>query len=64
MKPRDRKLAILRQLGQESEPITLGELVDKLRLGFSIRTFRRWLNELVAEGVIQKSGQASSLIIT
>ena len=56
MKPRDRKLAILRQLGQESEPITLSELVDKLHLDYTNRTVRRWLNELVDEGLVQKSG--------
>lgn len=56
MKPRDRKLAILRQLGQESEPITLSELVDKLRLDYTNRTVRRWLNELANEGLVQKFG--------
>ncbi|GAB5412179.1 MAG: hypothetical protein ChlgKO_12930 [Chlamydiales bacterium] len=47
MKPRDRKLAILRQLGQEAEPIGASELGEKLQLELADRTIRRWLNELV-----------------
>jgi hypothetical protein len=56
MKPRDRKLFILRQLGQEAEPVTLAELSEKLGLEFTFRTLRRWLNQLIKEGLIQKLG--------
>lgn len=52
----DRKLAVLRKLTQESEPITLSELVEKLEVDYTARTVRRWLNLLVEEGFVQKSG--------
>jgi Fic family protein len=57
MTPRDQKLAFLRQLSQESEPITLSAILDKIQLDYSDRTVRRWLQELVKEGLVQKSGQ-------
>jgi len=56
MNPRDRKLAILRQLGLEAEPITLTILSEKVALDFTTRHIRRLLNQLVDEGVVQKSG--------
>ncbi len=56
MKRRDRKLTILRQLGQEADPITLSELIDKLELNYTTRTIRRLLNELIEEGLVQKFG--------
>jgi len=60
MKPRDRKLAILRQLSQEAEPITLSGLVGKLELPYKDRTIRRWLNGLIVEGLVQKSGHTKN----
>lgn len=56
MKRRDQRLAILRQLGQEAESVTLSELVNKLELNYTNRTIRRLLNELVEEGLIRKFG--------
>lgn len=56
MKRRDRKRIILCQLGQEAEPITLSELLDKLGHDCTERTLRRWLNELINENSIKKSG--------
>ncbi len=56
MKRRDRKRIILCQLGQEAEPITLAELLDKLGHDCTERTIRRWLNELIEENSIKKSG--------
>lgn len=56
MKPRDRKLVILRRLSQESEPISLTELVDKLQVAYTERTIRRWLNRLIEEGLVSKTG--------
>lgn len=56
MKRRDKKLFILRQLGLESEPITLMDLTDKLDFNYTNRTIRRILNELVKEGLVEKFG--------
>ena len=57
MNRRDRKLAILRQLGLESEPITLYELAkNAFELNYSSRTIRRLLNELIEEGLVKKYG--------
>ena len=60
MKPRDRKLAILHQLGKESEPIRSSELSEKLGSNFDQRTIRRWLSKLVEEGLIQKTGHTKN----
>lgn len=60
MKPRDRKLLILRRLSQESEPITLSELLGKLQSEVTLRTVRRYLNQLVSEGLVEKSGQTKN----
>ena len=57
MNLRDNKLAILRQLGQESEPINLPDLLLKLGSEFKERSVRRWLNELIQEGTLRKIGQ-------
>ena len=56
MNRRDRKLAILRQLGLESEPITLYELSNAFEFNYSTRTIRRLLNELIEEGLVKRSG--------
>lgn len=50
-------MAVLRQLRQESEPISLLDLLKKLRNDFSERSVRRWLSKLSEEGVIKKIGQ-------
>lgn len=56
MSLRDNKMAVLRQLGLESEPISLPELVLKLGEGFKERSVRRWLGLMVEEGVVKKIG--------
>ncbi|NGX33881.1 MAG: hypothetical protein K1060chlam1_00223 [Candidatus Anoxychlamydiales bacterium] len=56
MKHRDRKLDILRELGQESEPVALSHLAKVLELNYSDRTIRRLLNELITEGLVKKFG--------
>ena len=61
MKRRDRKLFILRQLGLESEPITLADLVDRLEFNYNNRTIRRLLNELVEEGLVRKIGHTKGV---
>lgn len=57
MSLRDNKMAILRQLGVESEPINLPDLLTKLGNGFKERSVRRWLNLLVQDGAVKKIGQ-------
>lgn len=56
MRPRDRKLLILRELGEEADPLSLGELCEKLGSAFTSRTTRRWVGQLVEEGFVQKTG--------
>lgn len=53
---RDKKLALLWHLGQEFEPISLSDLVDRLEEKHSLRTIRRWLTQLIEEGVVKKIG--------
>ena len=57
MSLRDNKMAILRQLGLESEPISLPVLLKKLDGQFKERSVRRWLSELVRERAVKKIGQ-------
>lgn len=54
---RDKKLAILHQLSQEAEPIGLKDLLEKLGKEYVERSVRRWLMEMVNEGIIEKQGQ-------
>jgi DNA-binding transcriptional ArsR family regulator len=56
MKPRDKKLAVLRFLGQEGGPVSLNEILTKLNSDLKERTVRRWLDELVREGLVEKTG--------
>lgn len=53
----DKKMAVLHQLSQESEPIGLFQLLHKLGNDFSERTVRRWLLEMITEGLVEKIGQ-------
>lgn len=57
MSLRDSKVAVLRQLGLEPEPINLPDLLAKLGEGFKERSVRRWLAQLVREGAVQKIGE-------
>ncbi len=57
MSLRDNKLFILRQLGLESEPISMPKFLDKLGKGFKERSVRRWLGLLILEGSVNKIGQ-------
>lgn len=56
MSLRDNKMTILRQLGQEMEPVNLPDLLQKLGANFKERSVRRWLDQLVQEGSVQKIG--------
>ncbi len=57
MSLRDKKMAVLRQLGLESEPVGLTELMLRLGEGYKERSLRRWLGLLVEEGAVKKIGQ-------
>ncbi|HEV3269266.1 MAG TPA: Fic family protein [Candidatus Rhabdochlamydia sp.] len=53
---RTKKLAVLHQLNQESTPIGLHELLEKLGSNYTERSVRRWLAEMIKEGLIEKLG--------
>lgn len=57
MSLRDNKMLILRQLGLESKPISLNELLVKMGNNYKERSVRRWLDLLVSEGSVRKIGQ-------
>jgi len=57
MSLRDNKMAVLRQLGREADPISLPDLMSSLGEGFKERSVRRWLRLLVQEGAVEKVGQ-------
>nr|WP_166155718.1 hypothetical protein [Neochlamydia sp. AcF84]NGY95041.1 hypothetical protein [Neochlamydia sp. AcF84] len=53
----DKKLALLQQLSQEVEPISLPLLLEKLGSGYAERSVRRWLAEMISEGLLERIGQ-------
>jgi fido (protein-threonine AMPylation protein) len=57
MSLRDKKMAVLRQLGLESEPVSLAELMLQMGEGYKERSLRRWLGLLVEEGTVKRIGQ-------
>ncbi|HEY5259651.1 MAG TPA: hypothetical protein VIJ46_03315, partial [Rhabdochlamydiaceae bacterium] len=56
MRLRSRKLTVLHQLSQESDPISLEELLQKLDGNQAERSVRRWLADMVQEGLVEKLG--------
>ena len=57
MKLDDKKLAVLELLQQQSEPISLNELLKLLGSGYSDRSLRRWLANMVEAGLVKKTGR-------
>jgi Fic family protein len=57
MESHEKKTEVLHQLSTEPHPIGMVELLEKLGPNFSERTVRRWLSELVYEGLVERSGQ-------
>ena len=57
MNAQDKKLVVFNFLIQELEPINLFDLIKKLPEEFKERTVRRWLNQLILEGKVEKIGQ-------
>ncbi|MBF8262392.1 MAG: Fic/DOC family protein [Parachlamydiales bacterium] len=49
-------MAVLHQLSLESDPICLNEILEKLGQGYVERSVRRWLAEMIQEGLVEKIG--------
>lgn len=52
----DKRLAVLHQLSQEAEPISLNILLEKLGAHYPERSVRRWLAEMIEAGLVEKLG--------
>ena len=52
-----KKMAVLDQLRLEQEAISLKGLLEKLVPEYAERSVRRWLSELVKEGIVEKLGE-------
>ena len=51
-----KKMAVLHQLNRESEPVSLNKLIETLEGNYSERSVRRWLNEMINKGLVEKFG--------
>lgn len=60
MSSQTKKFAILHRLRQESDPISVQELIQKLGGNYAARSVRRWLAELIREGFIDRLGNKRS----
>jgi Fic family protein len=60
MQKTDRKMAVLMVLKEYKKPLQLPELSEILKNQFAERSLRRWLQELVEEGFVKKSGAKRS----
>jgi len=56
MSSKDKKLAVLHQLSLEGVPISLPDLLEKLGSAYAERSVRRYLAEMVNEGLVEKLG--------
>ena len=59
MTKKERKMAVLSALRKKNSPASLNELMELLGPAFAERTVRRWLNDMVTEGLIIKTGYKS-----
>lgn len=60
MAEKDKKMAVLMALRKCNHPITLKDLLATLGPGFVERTIRRWLKEMVSDGLVKKIGEKRS----
>ena len=60
MRVNNRKLAVLAKLNEKTRPVSLEELIGELGEGCPERTVRRWLAEMVKEGLVEKTGNKRS----
>lgn len=51
---------ILDVLREQGNPISIGELLELLEHRFAERSVRRWLDKLVTQGYVIKTGSLSS----
>ena len=56
MSYKDKKLAVFHLLQKKVQPASFRDLVDELGEDFPERSVRRWLTELVTQGVVKKTG--------
>jgi Fic family protein len=52
-----KKSAVFDGLRQKRQAVSIKELLDALGTGYTERSVRRWLSELVEEGIVQKLGE-------
>jgi hypothetical protein len=57
MRFKDKKMAVLHQLSEEAEPISLLDLLRKMGKEYSERSLRRWLAKMVEEKSIEILGR-------
>lgn len=57
---KDKKLAVFNQLSQETQPITLPTLLNKLGPDYAERSVRRWLAEMQKQGLVEIVGRKRS----
>ncbi len=57
MAQKSKKMAVLRYLSQATEPVSLKNLIEKLGKEYNERTVRRWLQEMIQDGLIEKQGE-------
>lgn len=57
MDSKNKKFLLLEHLSTQEMPITLHQLLDISGKEYSDRSVRRWLTELINEGLVEKSGQ-------
>jgi len=56
MNSEEKRQALIHQLSQESQPIGLQEILEKLGEGFAERTVRRWLSQMIQDGLVEVYG--------
>ena len=56
MHSKEKKRALLHQLSQEADPIGFSALMSKLDNSYRERSVRRWLVEMIREGLVEKLG--------
>jgi len=57
MNTRSKKLVLLHQLSQEGLPVPLKDLLEKLGKGFTERSVRRYLTQMITEGIVERVGE-------
>jgi fido (protein-threonine AMPylation protein) len=53
----EKKNSVLHFLSQSREPVSFSDLINKLGSNFAERSVRRWLTEMIVDGLVEKNGQ-------